>query len=52
VEPLRPQAGSERIAQAIHRHEQTILNTTPPIAGVPLFQSRRFRSSRHEADGR
>jgi hypothetical protein len=34
------------IAQAIHRHAQTILYTTPPITGVPLYADARRYAAR------
>jgi acetylornithine deacetylase/succinyl-diaminopimelate desuccinylase family protein len=44
--PLAPQAGWERIAQAIQRHAKTVLGVEVPVTGVPLYTDARHYAAR------
>jgi acetylornithine deacetylase/succinyl-diaminopimelate desuccinylase family protein len=44
--PLAPQAGWERIAQAIGRHAKSVLGVDVPVTGVPLYTDARHYAAR------
>jgi acetylornithine deacetylase/succinyl-diaminopimelate desuccinylase-like protein len=46
AEPLVPQPGWERIAQAFQRHAREVLGVDVPVSGVPLYTDARHYAAR------
>jgi len=46
AEPLAPQPGWERLADALRRHASRILRTRIPVKGVPLYTDARHYAAR------
>jgi acetylornithine deacetylase/succinyl-diaminopimelate desuccinylase-like protein len=46
AQPLAPQPGWERLAEAIRRHAGTVLGVDVPVTGVPLYTDARHYAAR------
>jgi acetylornithine deacetylase/succinyl-diaminopimelate desuccinylase-like protein len=46
AEPLVPQPGWEKIADALRAHARTVLGIDPPVVGVPLYTDARHYAAR------